>query len=48
MERMSCKGGGRVMWGTSVSGVMGLALLSHVLMERCYGQTMPSRGSRFM
>lgn len=40
------KGGGRVMRGTS--GVMGLALLSHVLIEHCYWQAVPSWGSRFM
>lgn len=37
-----------MMWGTSVKGVMGFALLSHVLIERCHRRTMPSPGSRFM
>lgn len=47
-ERMRHRGGDRMMWGTSVRGVMGFALLSHVLIERCHRRTMPSPGSRFM
>lgn len=35
-RKWGIKGGGSVIRGTSVSGVMGLALLSHVLMRRCY------------